>query len=103
MRYLLVSSTAAALLVSGGAFAAPAQLSQAPQCVTSGLPQGVQRSIGSKVVFVRPLATVLDSAIEDFGQNDFGDSLQLYCVTKKANDVFGTIAMCLSGESCPWR
>jgi hypothetical protein len=104
MRYLLALGAAALTLsASGAAFAAPAKPAQAPQCVTSGLPTGVQRAIGNRVVFVRPMATVLDAAIDDFGQNGAGDGLQVFCVTNKANDVFGTTAMCLTGESCPWR
>src|SRR4051794_38353494 len=105
MRYLFVLSAIASLAMTGGsAFAAPVKApAQAPQCVTSGLPTGVQRAIGNKVVFVRPIATVLDAAIDDFGQSAGSDNLQMFCVTNKANDVFGTTAICLSGESCPWR
>ncbi len=99
----LAAIMAVTLLTSGGALAATVQPAQAPQCVTSGLPVGVQRVIKNKVVFVRPIANVLNEAIEDFGENGIDDSLQLFCVTNRAKDAFGTIAMCLSNESCPWR
>ena len=76
-----------------------------PECVTSGLTQGI---IGYKIFdgqryFVRRLATVFDSAIDDFGEHAVGDSLEIFCVTRFANDKFGKTAMCLTGEDCPWR
>jgi hypothetical protein len=49
------------------------------------------------------LATVLDAAIDDFGQNAGSDALSVYCVTSTANAARGSLAMCLTGERCPWR
>jgi hypothetical protein len=76
-----------------------------PECVTSGLTQGV---IGFKIIdgqryFVRRMATIFDSAMDDFGASAVGDSLELFCVSRGATDAFGKTAMCLTGEQCPWR
>jgi len=94
-------------LASEGAFAQPSAAAQAPApapgCVNAGLPVPVQRVVGGKIVFVRPLATVLDAAVDDFGQSGNDDALSVYCVSKTPNALQGTIAMCLTGEACPWR
>jgi hypothetical protein len=76
-----------------------------PECVTSGLTQGV---VGVKIVngvpyFVRRLAIVFNEAIADFGASAVDDSLEIFCVSRKSSDRFGKIAMCLTGEKCPWR
>lgn len=78
-------------------------LAQAAGCTTAGLPQAQIKLVGGKFVFVRPLVTVLDSAVDDFGKNAGGDGLDVYCVTKVANAPRGSLAMCLTGETCPWR
>ena len=75
-----------------------------PECVTHGLTQGV---IGKVVVdgqryFVRRLANIFDTSVDDFGASDVADHLEIFCVTRTAADRFGKIAMCLSGEECPW-
>jgi hypothetical protein len=81
-----------------------AALAQPAGCVTAGLPTPPQvRFVAGKVVFVRPLATVLDAAIDDFGANAAGDALSVYCVTNTPNAPRGNIAICLTGERCPWR
>lgn len=76
----------------------------APGCVIAGLPSPTQRVVGgNNIVFVRPLATVLDTAVDDFGANGLNDAISVYCVTKTRTAPRGSIAMCLTGESCPWR
>jgi hypothetical protein len=72
-------------------------------CPIAGLPAPQVKLVGGKFVFVRPLATVLDGAVDDFGQNGAGDALSVYCVTDKQNAARGSVAMCLTGEKCPWR
>src|SRR5262245_32035118 len=57
-----------------------------PECVTRGLTQGI---IGVKIIdgvryYVRRLATVFDSAIDDFGASAIGDSLEIFCVSRRA-------------------
>lgn len=81
---------------------APPPLPQAG-CVTDGLPAPQIKLVGGKYVFVRPLATVLDAAIDDFGQNAASDALAVYCVASTAKAARGNVAMCLTGEKCPWR
>lgn len=76
-----------------------------PECVTSGLTQGV---IGKVVVdhqryFVRRMANIFNEAIEDFGASAVDDFLEIFCVSRRSSDRFGKIAICLSGEECPWR
>ena len=58
---------------------------------------------GGKTVYVRPLATILDEAIDDFGANGINDALSVYCVTTAPSAPRGTLAMCLTFERCPWR
>jgi hypothetical protein len=72
-------------------------------CSTAGLPAPQIKLVGGKFVHVRPLATVLDAAIDDFGQSGGSDALSVYCVTGTANAARGSLAMCLTGERCPWR
>jgi hypothetical protein len=86
----------------GASFARPPEW---PECVTSGLIQGV---IGTRIVdgqryFVRRMATIFDNALDDFGASGVGDQLEIFCVSRTASDKFGEVAMCLSNESCPWR
>src|SRR5262245_19329730 len=76
-----------------------------PECVTSGLTVDV---VGVKIVdgvpyFVRRLATIFNEAITDSGASANDDSLEIYCVSRRATDRFGKLAMCLTGEECPWR
>ena len=75
-----------------------------PECVTSGLTQGVLgfRVIDGQIYFVRRMATILDSALNDFGASGTGVQLEIFCVTRTREDVFGKVAMCLSNEMCPW-
>jgi hypothetical protein len=80
-----------------------AALAQPAGCATAGLPAPQVKFVSGFFVFVRPLATVLDPALDDFGINAGGDSLEVYCVTSTQIAVRGNIAVCLSGESCPWR
>jgi len=80
-----------------------AALAQPAGCVTVGLPAPQVKFVAGKFVFVRPLATVLDAAIDDFGANAGGDALSVYCVTNTPNAPRGNIAICLTGERCPWR
>jgi hypothetical protein len=72
-------------------------------CPTAGLPAPQIKLVSGRFVYVRPLATVLDGAIDDFGQNAGSDALSVYCVTDKQNAARGSLAMCLTGEKCPWR
>jgi hypothetical protein len=76
-----------------------------PTCSTSGLTQGI---IGSKTVdgqryYVRRLANIFASALEDFGATAVDDNLEIFCVSRTVGDRLWKIAMCLSGETCPWR
>src|SRR5262245_45907397 len=76
-----------------------------PECVTHGLTSGV---IGKVIVdgqryFVRRLANIFDTSLDDFGTSANADHHEIFCVTRTAADRFGKIAMCLSGERCPWR
>ncbi len=96
-RYAFVLAALASLAGAGDAFA------QNAGCVTVGLPAPYQRAVSGKVVFVRPLATVLDGAVDDSGANGNNDALAVYCVTKRPTDPRGAVAMCLTGEFCPWR
>ena len=82
-----------------------AQLPEWPECMTEGLTEG---EIGSKYIegqhyYVRRMATILDSALDDFGANGGSDDLEIFCVSRTSSDRYGKIAMCLSKESCPWR
>ena len=79
-----------------GTFAASAS------CTTAGLPAPVLRRVGGVPVWVRPLAVVGDSAIDDFGQSANGDSLVIFCVTRRRDAQLGHTAFCLTGETCPW-
>jgi hypothetical protein len=54
-------------------------------------------------VFSRRLATVFDASMDDFGTSAGGDALELFCVSHLQTDALGTVAACLSKESCPWR
>jgi hypothetical protein len=88
--------------------AAPAMAQTAPPppqagCVTAGLPAAQIKLVSGKFVFVRSLATILDGAVDDFGQNAVNDALAVYCVTGTATAARGNLAMCLTGEKCPWR
>jgi len=76
-----------------------------PQCVTDGLTQGVigRRTIDGQNYFVRRMATIFDAAIDDFGESAVGDSAEMFCVSRRSSDRFGKLAMCLTGERCPWR
>lgn len=92
------------------AAAAPAMAQTAPPpppqagCATAGLPAAQIKLVSGKFVFVRPFATVLDAAIDDFGQSGpGGDALAVYCVSSTATAARGNLAMCLTGEKCPWR
>ena len=60
-------------------------------CPTAGLPASEIKLVGGRFVHVRPLATVLDGAIDDFGQNGGDDALSVYCVTDTANAARGSL------------
>jgi hypothetical protein len=72
-------------------------------CVVDGLQAPYQRQIGDQVVYVRKFAAMFDAAMDDFGGSAFGDRLWFYCVTHSPTVLRGEIAICLSGERCPWR
>lgn len=93
------------LPMGGGTLIAQANVPTVNGCATDGLNLGIVgfRVVEGKLSFVRRMATVLDPAVDDFGQNAGGDSLEIFCVSKSPEARFGKIAICLSGESCPWR
>ncbi|MGZ4956134.1 MAG: hypothetical protein ACXV8Q_13585 [Methylobacter sp.] len=75
-----------------------------PSCLATNLTQGI---VGYQVVngdryYVRRMATIFDNALDDFGVNNFGNELEIFCVSNNQNDTYGKIAMCLTGEECPW-
>ena len=74
-----------------------------PSCAMSGLSSGSYGFVDGQLVFVRRVAKVLDQAVDDFGESVADDNLEFYCVGKKPSDKYGDIAVCLSGEKCPWR
>jgi hypothetical protein len=99
MATLLVSSS---LWSVDSSFAGPPEW---PECVTSGLTQGVigMRTIDGQKYFVRRMATIFDNALDDFGETGVGDQLEIFCVSRTSSDRFGKIAICRSAEKCPWR
>ena len=107
MRTLLGALTLAIAAVPALAQTPPPAPPPAPPpvgCPTAGLPAPQIKLVGGKFVHVRPFATILDAAIDDFGQSGAGgDALSVYCVTGTANAARGSLAMCLTGERCPWR
>jgi hypothetical protein len=96
-RYAFALVALASLTAGSDAFA------QAAGCPTGGLPAPYQRVVGGNIVFVRPVANVLDAAVDDFGTGGGADALAIYCVTKTRTASRGSIAVCLTGEGCPWR
>jgi hypothetical protein len=49
------------------------------------------------------MCLVFNDAIDDFGETDIDDELEIFCVSRTSSDRYGKIAMCLSFEKCPWR
>ena len=96
-RPIFALAAVASLAGGGDAFA------QAAGCVTPGLPAPYQRAVGGSVVFVRPIGTVVDAAVDDAGTSSGGDGLTVYCVTKTRNAPRGSIAVCLTEKGCSWR
>jgi len=89
----------------GGAHSVFAGPPEWPTCSTSGLTLNV---IGIKFVdgqryFVRRMATIFDNAMDDYGASVGNDNLEIFCISRTAFDHLGKIAVCLSGENCPWR
>ena len=76
-----------------------------PTCITSGLNASVigEVTIAEQKYFVRRMATIFEQAMDDYGTSAADDTLQIFCVSRNKDDRFGNIAMCLSGEKCPWR
>jgi hypothetical protein len=76
-----------------------------PECVTDGLTQGIigPRTIDGQNYFVRRMVIIFNGALDDFGASAVADSLEIFCVSRRSSDRFGKIAMCLTGERCPWR
>jgi len=70
-----------------------------------GLTQGVTgiRRVDGHDVFVRRMATILNEAMDDFGESGINDQLEIFCVSRNPSDEFGHIALCLNNENCPWR
>jgi hypothetical protein len=75
-----------------------------PSCTNSGLTQDVlgTKTVNGQVFYVRRMATIFQEALDDFGGNASDDNLEIFCVSKNSTDTYGIIAMCLSGEACPW-
>ena len=71
----------------------------------NGLTQGVTgiRRVDGHDVFVRRMATILNEAMDDFGESGINDQLEIFCVSRNPSDEFGQIALCLNNENCPWR
>lgn len=76
-----------------------------PTCTSSGLENYVigEVKVDGQKYFVRGMATIFDKSMDDYGTSAADDTLQIFCVSKNKDDKFGNIAMCLSGEECPWR
>lgn len=74
-----------------------------PTCTTSGLPRPYERTVANSKIWVFPLATIQDGAMDDDGTSSSGDSLRMYCVGPEATSQLGLLAVCLTGEACPWR
>lgn len=75
-----------------------------PSCTNSGLTQDVlgNKTVNGEKFYVRRMATIFQQALDDFGENSIDDNLEIFCVSKKNTDTYGIVAMCLSGEACPW-
>jgi hypothetical protein len=97
-----VAALATALSVSVAAAQSP-QIPEVPTCFSYGLTQWKRVQILGYPLYAAPLAVIVDGAMNDFGRTSTGDSLELYCVFRQEGSLYGSIAVCLSGESCLYR